>query len=172
MTTSRALDVKWHIATAYLASGKSGVRRAIHQYETEDLEALDREIADYTARIPAMLENLGLPPSDTPSLWTLVLPAVKAELRRRQQPRYSPSANSPIAKLKTIDLATAAQRFTDLSPSGDNKLRGKCPLHDERSPSFYIYQDSQTWHCFGACARGGDVVDFMVALAERRDHSE
>lgn len=43
-------------------------------------------------------------------------------------------------------------------------LVGLCPLHNERSPSFYIYPDTNRWWCYGGCARGGDVINFVELL--------
>jgi DNA primase len=37
-----------------------------------------------------------------------------------------------------------------------------CPLHEDRTPSFTIFDGGQRFHCFG-CQAGGDVVDFVVA---------
>ena len=37
-----------------------------------------------------------------------------------------------------------------------------CPLHNEKTPSFTIYHDSNSWHCFG-CGAGGSVIDFVMA---------
>lgn len=36
-----------------------------------------------------------------------------------------------------------------------------CPLHGESTPSLHIYDDSESWHCFGSCGEGGDVVNFI-----------
>lgn len=36
-----------------------------------------------------------------------------------------------------------------------------CPIHGESTPSLHIYDDSESWHCFGSCGEGGDVVNFI-----------
>lgn len=43
-----------------------------------------------------------------------------------------------------------------------------CPFHEERTPSFVVYPESQSWHCFGACSTGGDIFTF-VQRQERLD---
>ena len=94
-------------------------------------------------------------------------PMIKAELERRARPKQACSRNSPIARLKQLDLATVAGRYTQLRPSGPGKLKGRCPLHQERTPSFYVYEDTQRWRCFSGCASGGDVVDLLAAVRRR-----
>lgn len=47
-----------------------------------------------------------------------------------------------------------------LRQSGSNRV-GLCPFHTERGASFYIYKRENRWHCFGACNRGGDSVDYI-----------
>lgn len=42
-------------------------------------------------------------------------------------------------------------------------LRGACPFHDERTPSFVIYPDNG-YHCFGCQAHGNNAVDFYLTL--------
>jgi DNA primase len=39
-------------------------------------------------------------------------------------------------------------------------LGGLCPVHRERTPSFFVYPQEQTWYCFG-CKRGGDVISLV-----------
>lgn len=39
--------------------------------------------------------------------------------------------------------------------------QGLCPFHTERTGSFTVYPDSNSWYCFGACQEGGDVISFI-----------
>ena len=42
-------------------------------------------------------------------------------------------------------------------------LMGCCPFHNEKSPSFAIYPETNTWNCFAGCG-GGDVITFYQKL--------
>ena len=155
-----------HILTAHHLDGVPGIRRAVSKRDTDELEVMAEDIPYYLETPPEILDGLGLPMPEEPSVWELALPIVKNELGRRRRPKPTPTANSPIARLKGLDLVTVADRFAELTHVGD-KMRGLCPLHSEKTASFYIYPHRQRWRCFGACAKGGDVVDLLEALAEQ-----
>ena len=155
-----------HVVIAHHLDGQPGIRRAVRQRDTAELETLQKEIPTYLALIAAILADLEHPQTDEPSVWDWALPIVKAELERRRRPKPTPTANSPIARLKSMNLVAVAEQFTRLVPVG-NKLKGLCPLHQERTPSFYVIPDRQKWRCYGACAKGGDIVDLLDALAEQ-----
>ena len=42
-------------------------------------------------------------------------------------------------------------------------LKGLCPFHDERTPSFYVTPSRHMYKCFG-CGEGGDVIDFVQRI--------
>jgi len=62
-------------------------------------------------------------------------------------------------KQKT-DIASVVGQYVALKKAGRN-LVGLCPFHGERNPSFFIYPEQQSWHCFG-CNTGGDVFSFIM----------
>ena len=47
-----------------------------------------------------------------------------------------------------------------LKSAGVGSLKGLCPFHDEKTPSFHVRPQVGLWHCFG-CAKGGDVISFV-----------
>jgi hypothetical protein len=54
----------------------------------------------------------------------------------------------------------AAATGVELRPAGPGRLRGLCPFHRERTPSFFVFEDRNRWRCFG-CGEGGDTIDFV-----------
>ena len=47
-----------------------------------------------------------------------------------------------------------------LRNAGGGNLKGLCPFHDEKSPSFNVNPQRGMYHCFG-CQAGGDVIRFV-----------
>ena len=50
-----------------------------------------------------------------------------------------------------------------LKGAGTGYLKGLCPFHDERTPSFHVRPGPGLWHCFG-CGEGGDTISFVQKL--------
>ncbi len=61
-----------------------------------------------------------------------------------------------------LDVVTVIGQYVQLKPSGINH-KGLCPFHSEKSPSFMVNRDRQSWHCFG-CAKGGDIFTFIQEI--------
>ena len=77
-------------------------------------------------------------------------------------------------RVRTDDVATVRERVpidqvigevVTLRSAGAGSLKGICPFHDERSPSFHVTPARGLYYCFG-CGEGGDVVDFLM----KHDH--
>ncbi len=63
------------------------------------------------------------------------------------------------------NIADIVGDYVSLRNAGGGSLKGLCPFHDERSPSFHVRPQVGFYHCFG-CGEGGDVFTFL----QRMDH--
>ena len=65
-----------------------------------------------------------------------------------------------IQQLKqSCDMERIVSGYLPLKKKG-RYLVGLCPFHSEKSPSFYVYPQNQSFYCFG-CGAGGDVITFI-----------
>jgi DNA primase len=62
--------------------------------------------------------------------------------------------------LQRVDVAEVVGRHVALRKAGIN-LKGLCPFHGEKTPSFVVSPSRQTYHCFG-CGAHGDAIRFLV----------
>ncbi|AYY14027.1 DNA primase [Actinobacteria bacterium YIM 96077] len=74
-----------------------------------------------------------------------------------------------MARIRDEDIAAVRERaqieeivsqYVTLRPAGGGSLKGLCPFHDEKTPSFNVRSQVNLFHCFG-CGEGGDVISFL-----------
>ena len=58
------------------------------------------------------------------------------------------------------DVVDVVSDYVQLKRSGRNFF-GRCPFHNEKTPSFSVSSDKQIYHCFG-CGAGGNVINFIM----------
>jgi DNA primase len=62
-----------------------------------------------------------------------------------------------------INIADVVSDYVALRPASVGSLKGLCPFHDEKSPSFNVRPVQGFYHCFG-CGEGGDVYKFVQQM--------
>jgi hypothetical protein len=78
-----------------------------------------------------------------------------------KEARSPTSSNGDVARLKSqVTIGEVIGRYLTLRQSGEN-WNGICPFHEDRTPSFVVYPQTQTFHCFG-CQAHGDVITFIM----------
>ncbi|WP_025156819.1 DNA primase [Leifsonia aquatica] len=71
---------------------------------------------------------------------------------------------SDIEEVKSrTNIADIIGDYVSLKTGGVGALKGLCPFHDEKSPSFYVRPGVGRYHCFG-CGEGGDVYEFLLKM--------
>ncbi|MDZ7578848.1 MAG: DNA primase [Candidatus Nanopelagicales bacterium] len=62
-----------------------------------------------------------------------------------------------------VRIDEVVSEHVTLRNAGGGSMKGLCPFHEERTPSFHVTASKGLYHCFG-CGTGGDVVDFLMAV--------
>jgi len=71
---------------------------------------------------------------------------------------------SVIEEIRTkADIIDIVSGYISINQSG-KYFKSVCPFHSEKTPSFIVNPDRQSWHCFGACGIGGDVFAFVMRM--------
>jgi DNA primase catalytic core len=72
-------------------------------------------------------------------------------------------AEEEVERIKAeIELGRVVEAVgIELRPHGKDLL-GRCPFHDDKTPSLVVSPDKNLWHCLGACQVGGSVIDWVM----------
>lgn len=72
-------------------------------------------------------------------------------------------ASDDVREVKSrLDIAEVIGDYVVLRKNGQTYW-GKCPFHNEKTPSFSVSAERQTFHCFG-CGKGGDIYTFIMEI--------
>ncbi|HEY1625058.1 MAG TPA: CHC2 zinc finger domain-containing protein, partial [Streptosporangiaceae bacterium] len=75
-------------------------------------------------------------------------------------------------RIRDEDIAAVRERspvdevigeYLHLKSAGGGSVKGLCPFHDEKTPSFNVTPSRGLWYCHG-CAEGGDVIKFVQKI--------
>jgi DNA primase len=73
---------------------------------------------------------------------------------------FLPHMSSNVERIKAkIDIVSLVGSYMKLEKSGSN-LKGRCPFHNEKTPSFFVSPDRGSYYCFG-CQAKGDIFTFV-----------
>ncbi len=88
--------------------------------------------------------------------------------RRRSQTAATARPPVPIIKERSIqdlkqrvNIADVVSRTVTLKKAGGARLKGLCPFHNEKTPSFNVSTDRGFYKCFG-CGKAGDILSFVM----------
>jgi DNA primase catalytic core len=76
-------------------------------------------------------------------------------------------ARIPAEEIDRIKQQVSLERLVashgiELRKHGAADLIGRCPFHDDKSPSLVVSPKKNLWHCLGACQAGGSVIDWVM----------
>ncbi|MCO5219531.1 MAG: DNA primase [Thermomicrobiales bacterium] len=70
----------------------------------------------------------------------------------------------PIAEIRDrLDIADLIHEYVPSLKKTGNSFKGLCPFHNEKSPSFIVFPNTQSYHCFG-CGKSGDIFNFYMEM--------
>ena len=98
------------------------------------------------------------------TVYRLILKLLQADYKRIHSPTKPPTYKNTINFKKakeSIKCEEVAERFgVKLQKAGSNLLKGLCPFHNEKTPSFFIRLDKNTYKCYG-CNKWGDSINLL-----------
>lgn len=73
-------------------------------------------------------------------------------------------STDPVAEIRDrLEITELIQQYVPSLKKTGNSLKGLCPFHNEKTPSFIVFPKTQSYHCFG-CGKSGDIFSFYMAM--------
>ena len=73
-------------------------------------------------------------------------------------------ANDPVAEIRDrLDIVDLIHSYVPSLKKTGSSHKGLCPFHNEKTPSFIVFPNTQSYHCFG-CAKSGDIFNFYMEM--------
>ena len=80
-------------------------------------------------------------------------------------------AGDPVAEIRDrLEIVDLIHQYVPSLKKAGNSHKGLCPFHNEKSPSFIVFPNTQSYHCFG-CGKSGDIFNFYMEM-EKVDFRE
>lgn len=71
--------------------------------------------------------------------------------------------STKLERARDVSILDVAEKYLGTLRHKGKCWMGNCPFHDDSSPSFAVYPDTNSFYCFG-CAKGGDVITFVQEM--------
>ena len=142
-------------------AGQEGAQRVARLIPHSKIVDLPEEVGE-GGDITDFFVRLGRTPEDFQRLLEAARPVPAASPSRQTLPVSvtSPDLAARIERVKeAIPVEDFIAQYVELRRSGRN-LVGRCPFHEDRNPSFVVFPETRSFHCFG-CRAGGDVISFL-----------
>jgi DNA primase len=149
--------------------GRKGALRVAHMIAHAKLVALPEEVGDggdvtdFFARLGKSRDDFENLLKDAGRVGDISGAPIPEEENGARAPAPKTARRERVARLKRdVPIERVIGGYVELSRSGSN-LVGRCPFHDDRVPSFTVFVERGTFHCFG-CWEHGDVLDFLKKI--------
>ena len=148
--------------------GRDGALRVGQLIPHAKLLALPDEVGP-AGDVTDFFVRLGRSTDDFLELLAQARPAPKPSVPPHTRAPRLHEADSPLAKriarLKAgVSIVDVVGQYVDLR-IGQGVFRGRCPFHDDSTPSFTVYPATGTFHCYG-CRAHGDVIAFLMEASQ------
>jgi DNA primase len=147
-------------------AGRKGAVRVAQMIPHTKLVELPEEVGE-GGDVTDFFVRLGKTRSDFEKLLGEAKPMPASELPAQNHESDLPpsklAGRERIERLKRdVPIERVISAYVELNSSGTT-LVGRCPFHEDQTPSFTVYPEGSTFHCFG-CWEHGDVLDFLQKI--------